>query len=41
MSATITYSPEILSDLQENIESIRNICILTHVDHVVFQPIYF
>ena len=33
MSATITYPPEILSELQEDTESIRNICILAHVDH--------
>ncbi|CAF0768983.1 unnamed protein product [Rotaria sordida] len=29
----MTYSPEILCELQENTESIRNICILAHVDH--------
>ncbi len=33
MSATITYPAEILSELQEDTESIRNICILAHVDH--------
>ena len=33
MSATITYPSEILCELQEHTESIRNICILAHVDH--------
>ncbi len=33
MPATITYPSEILCELQENTESIRNICILAHVDH--------
>jgi len=33
MPATITYPAEILSELQEDTESIRNICILAHVDH--------
>ncbi|CAF1039157.1 unnamed protein product [Rotaria sp. Silwood1] len=33
MPVTMTYSPEILCELQENTESIRNICILAHVDH--------
>ena len=33
MPATLTYSSEMLSELQENTESIRNICILAHVDH--------
>jgi translation elongation factor EF-G len=33
MPTTITYPPEILSELQEYTESIRNICILAHVDH--------
>ncbi|CAF1124620.1 unnamed protein product [Rotaria magnacalcarata] len=29
----MSYSPETLCQLQENTESIRNICILAHVDH--------
>ncbi len=33
MPTITTYPPEILSELQENTESIRNICILAHVDH--------
>ncbi|CAF1041021.1 unnamed protein product [Rotaria sp. Silwood1] len=33
MPVTMTYPPEILCELQENTESIRNICILAHVDH--------
>ncbi|CAF1087561.1 unnamed protein product [Adineta ricciae] len=33
MPATITYPSEVLCDLQENTELIRNICILAHVDH--------
>ncbi|CAF3687506.1 unnamed protein product [Adineta steineri] len=33
MPPTITYHSEILCELQENTESIRNICILAHVDH--------
>ena len=33
MPAILTYSSEMLSELQENTESIRNICILAHVDH--------
>ena len=33
MPATLTYSSEVLSQLQENTECIRNICILAHVDH--------
>jgi peptide subunit release factor RF-3 len=33
MPATITYPSEVLCELQENVESIRNICILAHVDH--------
>ncbi|CAF3502319.1 unnamed protein product [Rotaria sp. Silwood2] len=33
MSTTRTYSSEILFELQEDTESIRNICILAHVRH--------
>ena len=33
MPATITYPSEVLSELQEDTECIRNICILAHVDH--------
>jgi translation elongation factor EF-G len=33
MPAPITYPSEVLCELQENTESIRNICILAHVDH--------
>lgn len=33
MPAIITYPSEIISELQEDTESIRNICILAHVDH--------
>ncbi len=33
MPTITTYPPEILSELQEDTESIRNICILAHVDH--------
>jgi hypothetical protein len=33
MPATMTYSSEVISQLQEDTESIRNICILAHVDH--------
>ena len=33
MPPTVTYSSENLCELQENTESIRNICILAHVDH--------
>ncbi|UJR28421.1 hypothetical protein I4U23_009661 [Adineta vaga] len=33
MPPTITYPSEVLSELQENTELIRNICILAHVDH--------
>jgi ribosome assembly protein 1 len=29
----VTYPQEVLCGLQENTESIRNICILAHVDH--------
>lgn len=33
MQAITTYPSEILCELQDNTESIRNICILAHVDH--------
>lgn len=33
MPLTMTYPPEVLCELQEDVESIRNICILAHVDH--------
>jgi ribosome assembly protein 1 len=33
MPTIMTYTPEVLSELQEDTESIRNICILAHVDH--------
>lgn len=33
MPATLTYPSEVLSELQEDTECIRNICILAHVDH--------
>lgn len=33
MPGPIRYPPELLCQLQENTESIRNICILAHVDH--------
>jgi len=34
MPTIMTYTPEVLSELQEDTESIRNIFILAHVDHV-------
>jgi peptide subunit release factor RF-3 len=33
MPPTITYPSETICELQEDTESIRNICILAHVDH--------
>ena len=33
MPVTLTYPPEVLTELQKDTESIRNICILAHVDH--------
>lgn len=33
MPAILNYPPEVLCEIQTQTESIRNICILAHVDH--------